>query len=61
MVTPSLFERDPFLVVIKITPLPALDPYSADALGPFKTVTDSTSSGLISEIPPPAMLGSKLA
>ena len=35
----------PDLVVIKITPLLAREPYKAAALAPFSTVIDSTSSG----------------
>ena len=49
----------PDLVVIKITPLLARIPYKAAAVGPFNTVTDSISSGLIlaaplgKSLPPP--------
>ena len=43
----------PFLVVINITPLAALEPYNAAAFGPFNTEIDSISAGLISVIPPP--------
>ena len=53
IVIPSPFTVEPFLVVISITPLPALDPYKAAAFGPLRTEIDSTSFGLISEIPPP--------
>ena len=42
----------PVFVVISITPLPALDPYNAAALGPLSTEIDSTSFGLMSVIPP---------
>ena len=38
---------------MRMTPLPALEPYNAAALGPLSTEIDSTSSGLISEIIPP--------
>ena len=41
---------DPVLVVIRITPLPALDPYNAEALGPLRTDIDS-----ILEIPMPTV------
>ena len=34
-----------------MTPLPARNPYNAAALGPFRTVTDSISSGLMSAAP----------
>ena len=44
---------DPVLVVIRITPLPALDPYNAEALGPLRTDIDSISFELTSVIPPP--------
>ena len=48
--TPNPLDFVPFFVVIKITPFPALDPYNAAALGPFKTDIDSISSGLISTV-----------
>ena len=38
----------PDFVVYMITPLAALDPYKAAAGPPFRTETDSMSSGLIS-------------
>ena len=38
----------PLLVVIKITPFPALNPYNADAAGPLSTSIDSISAGFIS-------------
>ena len=37
----------PLLVVIKMAPSFALEPYRAAAVAPFSTVIDSTSSGLI--------------
>ena len=43
----------PFLVVIKITPDAALEPYKAAAAGPLNTDILSISSGLISDIPSP--------
>src|SRR5699024_12077864 len=43
----------PVLVVIKIAPLPARDPYKAAAEGPFKTVRLAMSFGLISDRPFP--------
>ena len=46
------FSR-PCFVVIKITPLPARDPYKAAADAPFNTDIDSISSGLISDRPLP--------
>ena len=49
--TLNFFPALPLLVVITITPLPALKPYNAAALGPLRTVTDSISSGLISAAP----------
>ena len=49
--TLNFLLASPFLVVITITPLPALKPYKAAALGPFNTVIDSMSSGLISAAP----------
>ena len=52
-VTPNRSDLLPFFVVIKITPLPAREPYNAAALGPLSTEIDSTSLGLISVIPPP--------
>ena len=56
IVIPNLEPFWPFLVVTKITPLPALEPYNAAALGPLRTVILSTSLGLMSLIPPPVML-----
>ena len=53
IVTPNFESLDPFFVVIRITPLPALEPYKAAELGPLSTDIDSISLGLISEIPPP--------
>ena len=48
----------PLFVVMTITPLAARVPYNAAALGPFNTVTDSISSGLMSEtlLEPPSSL-----
>src|SRR5690554_2449592 len=47
-------SRDaPDLVVIRITPLAALDPYSAEAAPPFNTDIEAISSGLISPSPLP--------
>ena len=43
----------PDFVVIKITPLPAREPYNAAAEAPFNTFMDSISSGLISDKPLP--------
>jgi len=51
MPRPSLFL--PVFVVIKITPLPARDPYKAAAEAPFNTDMLAISSGLISESPLP--------
>src|SRR5690606_13155880 len=48
---PSVLRPD--LVVIKITPLPALDPYKAAAEAPFNTDMLAISSGLISPKPLP--------
>lgn len=42
------FTFCPFLVVIKMTPLAALEPNSMEAEASFKTSIDSISSGLIS-------------
>mgnify|MGYP006873323148 CR=1 FL=1 len=44
----SIFLPQLFFVVIITTPLAAREPYSAVAEAPFKIVTDSTSSELIS-------------
>jgi hypothetical protein len=38
----------PLLVVIKMTPLPAREPYKAAALGPLSTEIEAMSSGLMS-------------
>ena len=38
-----------FLVVMTMTPLAAREPYRAEAAAPLRTVTDSMSSGLMSE------------
>ena len=43
----------PFLVVIRITPDAALEPYNAAAAGPLRTDMLSMSSGLMSDIPSP--------
>ena len=51
MPMPSRFE--PRLVVIRMTPFAACDPYSAAAPAPFKTLSDATSFVLISLIPVP--------
>ena len=40
----------PDLVVIRITPLAALEPYTADEVASFKTETDSISLTLIRSI-----------
>ena len=56
IVTPNLESLEPFFVVIRITPFPALEPYNAAEFGPLRTEIDSTSAGLISEIPPPPTL-----
>src|SRR5689334_11872017 len=48
--TVARFTFLPVLVVISTTPLPAREPYNAAALGPFRMVTLSMLSGLISEI-----------
>ncbi|MNR60737.1 hypothetical protein D3C85_1822980 [compost metagenome] len=46
---PNPFLLDePLFVVIRTTPLPALLPYKAAALAPFKMLMLSISSGLIS-------------
>jgi len=42
-----------FFVVIMMTPLPACEPYRADAAGPFSTEMFSMSSGLMLEMPSP--------
>ena len=48
---PSCFV--PRLVVIRMTPFAAWEPYSAAAPAPFRTFTDATSVGLMSLIPVP--------
>src|SRR5690606_25948727 len=45
-----LLTSAPDFVVIRTTPLPALEPYNAAALGPFKMDTLSMSSGFKLEI-----------
>src|SRR5262245_9786331 len=40
----------PFFVVIRMAPYCARLPYNAAAAGPFNTVYDSTSSGLIFQV-----------
>ena len=53
MLMPSPFFLLPFFVLITITPLDALVPYKAAALGPFKTVTEAISSAFTSIAPLP--------
>ena len=51
-VTPAPLLEEPFLVVIKTTPLPALDPYKEVEAASFKIDIDSISDGLIEAISP---------
>ena len=51
--TANPFFLLPSLVLMTITPLDARVPYKAAALGPFKTDTDSISSGFTSIAPFP--------
>ncbi len=53
MLTPTPLLPFPDLVVISITPFNARDPYNAEALAPFNTVIEATSSGLIAAAPFP--------
>ena len=48
----------PLFVVTEMTPLPAREPYKAEAAAPFTTSIDSTSSTLISERLPCIMIPS---
>ena len=50
--TPVPPDSLPFLVVIKITPLPALEPYKEVDAASFNIVIDSISAGLISPMLP---------
>jgi hypothetical protein len=47
-VIPRPVVERPRLVVIRMAPLAAREPYSAAAFGPFSTVIDSMSFGLMS-------------
>ena len=51
--TPRPLLLLPDLVLITITPLAALEPYSADAAAPFNTLMLSISSGLTKPAPLP--------